>query len=169
MNIDIYKGSVIGLCGAYFLIPSNASLVVPATEEIAIKEYAREDSWVQPKTTMSYEYTVKDRLKSDLQGIGKDFFIENGRQILSKTLDNAFHVLSKVVDEGLPLPHIAANGNGDVGLTWDSTKHRIYLAIDGFDRLFLSIVNRGKIEDYDYAQRDIGEDNEILSKIRKVL
>ena len=95
--------------------------------------------------------------------------LKYNRQIPSVAFNNAFYILSKMDDLGLEIPHIAANGQGEIGLTWDSPKHRIYLAVDGLDKLFLSIVNREKIDEYDSLQRTIKETDEILFKIRDVL
>lgn len=168
MSNNISNISVMGLCAGFLLTPASTSFTVPTTQEMSV-EYLKEDVWVQPKTTSSYERTAKDDLKNKLRFIQIDFVSEYNRQISSVALNNAFNILSKMDDLGLEIPHIAANGQGEIGLTWDSPKHRLYLAVDGFDKLFLSIVNREKIEEYDCSQRTIEENDEILFKIRDVL
>ena len=164
-NNIIPTACMIGLYSAHLISAPSASFVVPTTAEIIAQ---KEDSWVQP-TTMPCEYTARENLKSKLRMLEEDFFNEYKQRILSQTLKNTFRVLSKILDEGIALPHMAVNGQGEIGLTWDSMKYRIYLAIDGYDKLFLSIVNREEIQEYDCSQRNIEEDNDIVSKIRNVL
>lgn len=166
MSNDI---SIIGSYGVLFT-PSSASFTLPTTKEAdGIENHLNEDSWLSTDTTKPYGNNILDTFVNELQTISSDFFNEYNKQILPKALDNAFHILSEINEEGLEIPSIAANGEGEIGLTWDSSKHRIYLAIDGYDRLFLSIVNHKRVEEYDCSQRTIKEENEILSKIRKVL
>ena len=112
---------------------------------------------------------LKNSLSLDLKDIQGQCSSVHNYAISDKAISNAKLVLECIIDEYIAIPHIAFNAMRQIGLTWDSRTHRVYLAIDENDKLFLTMVSLIKEDDYDFTQRGINELDEILSNIKKVL
>lgn len=111
----------------------------------------------------------KNFIKFELTEIKEDFSLENGFELADGTINNAKLFLDNIVEEHIMVPHIAANAMGQVGLTWDSLTHRIYLTIDENGELRLTLVNRNNLNECDSMQRNIGIRDEIIRKIKTAL
>lgn len=111
----------------------------------------------------------KNFIQFELNDANEDFVLEHSRTLPVKAIENAELFLEDIIDEHVQLPHITANALGQVGLTWDSLTHRMYLAVDESGELFLTLVNRNNLNECDFMQRNIEERNEIIGKIKTVL
>nr|QGT50633.1 hypothetical protein Elusimicrob1349_1030 [uncultured Elusimicrobia bacterium] len=161
---------IIGMCGVF------AGPMTPASPMSA--NFYTTDSTHQNKpfadgndsfNTIDTIQQDKNFIQFELTEVKKDFSLENGFELANGTINNAKVFLDNIVNEHIMVPHIAANAMGQVGLTWDSLTHRIYLTIDENGELCLTLVNRNNLNECDSMQRNIGIRDEIIRKIKTAL
>lgn len=160
----------IGICslGAGIMFcttPVSASFHTTTNGEQAKWFFDINEAFKTVDTAKQHETSVQ----FELQSIQYHYMLEYGQPFPVQAATNARIFLDNIIYEHLPIPHIAANALGQVGLTWDSDTHRIYLAIDSNGELFLTCVNRKNLNEYNSMQRNIGARDEVVKSIKTVL
>jgi hypothetical protein len=126
-----------------------------------VKDYLDKGISTQKNTAL------KQSLSDDLKEIQKECE-QDGQYLLSdKTIDNAIIVLNRVVDCKIKIPHFDSNAAKQIGFTWDTPAHKIYLTVDENGTLSFGKVNNNNLNKYSYKQCDMSDIDEIISEIKE--
>jgi hypothetical protein len=112
---------------------------------------------------------LKQGLIDDLREIQKECEQSGEYLISDKTIDNAVIVLSEIIDSGIKIPHFDSNAAKQIGFTWDTLTHKIYLTVDENGTVLFGKVNNENLNEYLYRQCDMSDIRGIVFEIKEVV
>jgi hypothetical protein len=128
-----------------------------------VKDYLDKDIVPESKDIL------KQSLIDDLKEIQKECAKDGQYSISDKVIDNASIVLGFIIDNDIKIPHFDSNAAKQIGFTWDSNTHKIYLTVDENGILSFGKVNNDNLNKFSFKQCDTSDIDEIVSEIKEAL
>ncbi|MDR0398639.1 MAG: hypothetical protein LBH33_02410 [Endomicrobium sp.] len=94
----------------------------------------------------------------------------NGEYELSdRVINNAVKILDLIIKENIELPHLASNSMKQIGFTWDTPKHRIYITVDDAGKIIFTSVDLSSPYNYLSFQGYTDNINKVITMVKDEL
>ncbi|MDR2251949.1 MAG: hypothetical protein LBD98_03905 [Endomicrobium sp.] len=95
---------------------------------------------------------------------------QNGEYELSdRVINNAVKILDLIIKENIELPHLASNSMKQIGFTWDTPNHRIYITVDDAGKIIFTSVELNSPYNYLSFQGYTDNINKVMTMVKDEL
>jgi hypothetical protein len=95
---------------------------------------------------------------------------QNGEYELSdRVINNAVKILDLIIKENIDVPHLASNSMKQIGFTWDTPKHRIYITVDDAGKITFTSVELNSPYSYLSFQGYTDNINKVITMVKDEL